>query len=169
MITETGRIVAIEKDSLWVETISQTTCGSCSAQKGCGHGILNKLGTGRSNHIRVLLGGYHADQFQLDDQVQISIPERVVLTGSFIVYMLPLLTMLVGALLFEFVLGLVLPGYPEQDNLFAVIGALSGFIVGIVLVRWHAVKNRDNQHYQPRLDTQSNARQAIQPEVVKLL
>ena len=44
MLLETGRVVAVDADSVWVETIRRTTCGSCAVQKGCGHGLLNQLG-----------------------------------------------------------------------------------------------------------------------------
>ena len=44
MLIETGRVVAVEanEEALWVETIRQSTCGSCAANKGCGHGLLNR-------------------------------------------------------------------------------------------------------------------------------
>ncbi len=54
MIVETGTVVAIESDSLWVETIQKTACEACVAQKGCGTRVLSKL-TGKTNRIRVLL------------------------------------------------------------------------------------------------------------------
>ena len=57
MIFETGTVVSKNQDSLMVETIQQTTCDSCSAQKGCGHTALAKL-TGTKNEIRVLPGDF---------------------------------------------------------------------------------------------------------------
>jgi sigma-E factor negative regulatory protein RseC len=158
MIVESGRVVAIEENSLWVETIRKTTCNSCSAQKGCGHGILNKLGDGRSNYIRVLTGQYMSSEFSLNDEVEISIPEQVIVSGSFIVYMVPLLLMLLGAPLGEDIFSVFL-----EKNVGAIIGSIIGFIAGIVLVRWHSIKTSDNSDYQPQLAGLSK------PSVINLL
>lgn len=140
MITETGRVVAIESDSLWVETVRRSTCNSCSAQKGCGTGLLNRIGDGRRNHMRVLLDGRDPAQFHLDDDIEISIPEHVLLLGAMVVYLLPLLSMLAGMAL--------LHHYTASEG-WAALGALAGFVAGLGLVRLHARRIRDNPHYQP--------------------
>ena len=56
MLTETGRVVAVDGDRLWVETIRKSTCGSCAAQKGCGHGLLNRISDNQRGLIPVLRG-----------------------------------------------------------------------------------------------------------------
>ena len=94
MMKETGRIVAIEPDCLWVETIRQTTCNSCSAQKGCGHGILGEIGSGKSHYVRVLLGDVPAARFSVNEDIDIAIPESSLVAGAMIVYLVPILTML---------------------------------------------------------------------------
>lgn len=140
MMRESGRIVAIEDDALWVETIRQSTCGTCAAQKGCGQGLLNRIGDGRRNHLRVLLDGLPAGQFQLDEQVEFSVPEHVLLRGAMLVYLLPLLAMLAGMACSHALFA--------SDKL-AALGALGGFLAGIALVRCHAWLTRDNLEYQP--------------------
>ena len=100
MLIETGRVVAVEADALWVETIRQSTCGTCAARQGCGHGLLNRIGDGRTGYVRVLRGpASDRRPCAVNDQVRISIPEQVILRGSAVVYMLPLLCMLAGAAL----------------------------------------------------------------------
>lgn len=140
MIKETGRVVAIETDSVWVETIRQSTCNSCSVQKGCGHRLLNKAGAGKAHHLRVLLGGRSATDFQLDDEVDISIPEQVLVTGALLVYLLPLITLLAGA---------IFSALWWAGDIAAFIGAVAGFLAGLGVVKWHAVINRDNERLQP--------------------
>ncbi len=140
MIKETGRVVAIEPDCLWVETIRQSTCNSCSAQKGCGHGMLNKVASGRRNHMRVLLRDQPASNFAIDDDVDISIPEQVLVTGAMLVYLLPLATLLLGT---------ILASRFWQGDVPAFLGAVVGFIMGLGAVKYHAVINRDNQDLQP--------------------
>ena len=140
MIKESGRIVAIEDDCLWVETIRQSTCNSCSARKGCGHSLLNKVSEGRRHHVRVLLGSQSAADFIVDDQVDISIPEQVLVGGALLVYMLPLITMLAAATL-------VSQWWPGDVPAF--LGAVAGFVLGIGVVRLHGQLNRNNRALQP--------------------
>ena len=97
MLTETGRVVAVEADGLWVETLRKSTCGSCTARSGCGHGLMNRLGEGRSSYIRVLPGEGDIAACKIDDEVRIGIPEELLLRGSLMVYVLPLLGLLGGA------------------------------------------------------------------------
>ena len=77
MRVETGRVVAIERDGRWVETIRQSTCGSCAARKGCGHGLLNRYAYGKRGYIKVLPGATGIVDCAVNDQVRISIPEEV--------------------------------------------------------------------------------------------
>ncbi len=144
MLSEVGRIVALESDSVWVETIRRSTCGTCQAQKGCGHGILNSIGDGRRSFVRVLPGKVQLRDCQVDDSVRISIPEAVLLRGSLIVYLLPLLCMLAGALL------AVNFGTGTEDVL-AALGAIAGLVAGFAIVRWHGLRHRNDASYQPVL------------------
>ncbi len=144
MLTESGRVVGIEPDGLWVETIRRSTCGSCAAQKGCGHGLLNRVSEGKRGYIRVLPGEHPIDHYRIDDQVQISIPEEVILRGSIIAYVLPLLTLLAGALA-------AVNWLPGSEDLLAACGAVVGLALGYALVRWHGVRHRRDPAFQPVL------------------
>ncbi|HEY7775998.1 MAG TPA: SoxR reducing system RseC family protein [Kineobactrum sp.] len=144
MLTETGRVVAIETDSVWVETIRKSTCGSCAAQQGCGHGLLNRVRDGQRGVVRVLPGEFAPGACQVNDEVSISIPEEVILRGSAIVYMVPLAAMLAGAALGCAVL-------PWAEDPAALAGMLAGFVAGVVYVRWHAWQHRHDARLQPVL------------------
>ena len=144
MLTETGRVVAVEGSTLWIETIRQSVCGACAAQKGCGHGLLNRLGDGRRSYLQLSSSGFPSDAFSVDDQVSIGIPEQLLLQGSFVVYLLPLLTMLLAAAAGS----TLVPGLADAA---AIVGALAGLLLGVLLVRLHARYHRDNSSLQPRL------------------
>ena len=144
MLVETGRVVAVDVDGLWVETIRQSTCGTCAAQKGCGHGLLNRYSDGKRGYIRVLPGPEGTDNCAVDDQVRISIPEEVILRGSLVVYMVPLFCMLGGASLAAYWFSAVAESSPA-------IGAVLGFCLGFTLVRWHAWRHRHDHSMQPTL------------------
>ena len=143
MLIETGRVVAVEADALWVETIRQSTCGACAARQGCGHGLLNRIGDGRTGYVRVLRGPASGRRpCAVNDQVRISIPEQVILRGSAVVYMVPLLCMLAGA-------ALAVQLFPAGPEALAAIGAAVGLGSGFGLVRWHAWRHRDDRELQP--------------------
>lgn len=135
MIEETGRVVAVEQGAVWVETIRKSACDSCSSQKGCGHSVLAKLGSGK-NHVRVL------NNFSLSegDEVVIGIPEDVVVKGSLMAYFLPLLT-----LLFASVVGQLM----WDTEAYTIGCGVAGLGVGFLLVRWHFLRNENNRRYQP--------------------
>lgn len=140
MMTETGRVVAVEPDCLWVETIRRSTCGSCSVQKGCGHGLLNKMDSRRSHYLRVLLGEQQKNTYQVDDEVRLSIPEQVLVRGALLVYLMPLLTLLAGAMVGE---------HLWATDWLSFIGAATGFALGLLLVRLHAWLTRNRRDLQP--------------------
>ncbi len=96
MILEAGIVVSKAADSVMVETIQKTTCDSCAAQPACGHSVLSKL-TSSSVQIRVLLGDFDANVIRLCQSVTIGIPDHVVVKGSLLVYLVPLIGALLGA------------------------------------------------------------------------
>ncbi|GAB3105960.1 SoxR reducing system RseC family protein [Aestuariicella hydrocarbonica] len=141
MITEVGRVVAVDQGCLWVETIQRSTCESCSAEKGCGQSLVAKWG-GKTSFIRVLLDGRDASQYHLHDTVKIGIPEEVVARGSMLVYLTPLMALMAGVFM------------AESFNLSeggVIVSALAGLLVGGGGVRWHSYRHRDDRRVQPVL------------------
>ena len=137
MIEETGRVVAVEEGAVWVETLRKTTCSTCSANAGCGQGLMDKLGVGRQRgFVRVLTDL----QLALDDEVVIGIREDLLLRAAVLVYLLPLLGLLVGALLASS-LGLA-------EGL-VILGALCGLLTAWLVVRWHCRRGQDDPAQQP--------------------
>lgn len=141
MILETGRIVSIETQGLWVETIQRSACGSCQAQKGCGHSALAKFGASASR-LWVLVDGRDINSFTLGDEVQIGVPEEVIAGGSLFVYMLPLLAMIAAML--------VAHNARLNDGLTAICAVL-GLLLGAATVRWCSHLIRFDNRLQPVL------------------
>lgn len=141
MLIESGQIMALEKDCLWVETVQRSTCSSCSAQKGCGQSLLAKW-AGRPQYLRVLLCGRSSADFEVGNSVEVGIPEGVVALGAVFVYVLPLLMM---------VLGVVAGHLLFVSELASVLGALFGVFLGGLLVRCHARYYRNDARFQPVL------------------
>ncbi len=141
MIIETGRIVSIEADGVWVETIQKTACGSCKAEKGCGQRLLNKW-DGHTSYIWVLLEGRNPASYQQGDEIEIGVPEEVIARGALLVYMVPI-TMLVVATAIAHV--------QFASEGITTLSGLAGLLIGALLVRWHSWRNRYNPDLQPVL------------------
>ena len=144
MLTEAGKVVAVEPGWLWVETIRSSTCGSCAAAKGCGHGIMNRMGEGSRSYLKVSTANFPEARFRVDDQVTIAIPERLLLDSAMIVYGVPLATTLGCAALAAALL-------PTPSDAVTLLGAALGFLAGLSLVRLHSWWFRHSSEMQPRL------------------
>ena len=79
MIRETGTVVAIEDNGVWVETIQQSACQTCVAEKGCGQRLIAKV-TGNTTAIRVLPGLCNLAVILVD---QVSSNDVVAALGAF--------------------------------------------------------------------------------------
>ncbi len=137
---EHGRVVAVEDDAYWVETISSNACGSCAAQKGCGQGLLSEYFEGRSNHLRVLKGAASDTEYALDDQISFEVADSALLASAFVVYTLPLIAMLVLAAVADAL---------WQSTAAAPLGAAAGFIVGFLPARMMNSALRNSRRLQP--------------------
>lgn len=95
MLTETGKVLAVEDANVWVETVKSSTCGQCRARHGCGQRLL--AATDDYTRVRVGLSAEYGN-LQAGDEVTLGIAENAFLRGVFIAYGLPLSTMLLGLL-----------------------------------------------------------------------
>jgi sigma-E factor negative regulatory protein RseC len=149
MITETAKVVAIDSDCLWVETIQLSTCASCSAQKGCGQSLVAKWG-GQTSFLRVLLESRSPHDFSVGSEVSIGVPDGVVVRGALFVYLVPLLMMMVA---------IFTASYSEWSESGVIVLALLGLIVGGGVVRLHSYWYRDDVSVQPVLVDRETALQ----------
>lgn len=146
MLTESGRVLAVDDDALMVETLAMSSCQSCATRAGCGQYALNSFMPERRNHLRVPLGEYQASDFAVGDYVQVAIPEGTVLKSALLVYMLPIVMMLIFALLAD-----SWSAVPLEGDLAGLIGAVLGLGLGFLFTRLHALKQRNSSKYQPHL------------------
>lgn len=136
MIEESGRVVAVEEGTVWVESIRQTACDSCAAQKGCGQSALAKLGQQHKSHVKAL----NAFDLKVGDEVVIGVPEDVVMKGTLVAYLMPLVLMLVAAVAAD--------SFTQHDLWISLAGVL-GLAVGFLLVRVHFHTVSKDKRYQP--------------------
>ncbi len=123
MIEEQGRVVAVDGDQVWVETVQQSSCGSCAARATCGQGLMSKFSEGKRNHIRLT-----SDRpVKLGDHVVLGIPENTLVKSALLAYGLPLVMFVLAAALAESYFAL-----PEAG---VVLVGLIALVTGFALVR----------------------------------
>lgn len=142
MLETRAIVVQVDGKHALVQANQGNGCGQCGG-KGCGTGKLSQLFCSKPR------------QFQVDnpvnagvgDEVIVSVAEGAVLRGIGLVYLLPLLLLLTGA-----TLGSLLAAQPEQRDIYAAIGALSGLAAGFIFAKWTSSRwpRRQNLPYIAR-------------------
>ncbi|WP_370981497.1 SoxR reducing system RseC family protein [Agaribacterium sp. ZY112] len=140
MLTENGRVLAVEDDGLWVETLQQSACAQCSARSGCGQKLLGEALMPNMTSVKAYFSEPPTRIFRVGEQVDIGIAEHALLTATLLAYLVPLLALLFGAGVFQFVFA---------SEWLSLVGALFGLAVGGLLVRAHARRNRSNPLFHP--------------------
>ncbi len=156
---EQGSLVAIESDSVWVETSRQTACGSCSAQKGCGTSVLAKLFPGRQHFVRVLASPEQLTGLEIGQEVTIEVSDEIIVASSLLMYVLPIILLLAGAGLGQY--------WDGSSDGMAIAGGALGLLLGLVLVRSHAWLNRNNPQMQPTL-VQTSSEPLLSSQLLEL-
>ncbi|SFT48004.1 SoxR reducing system RseC family protein [Pseudomonas marincola] len=137
MIEETGRVIAVESGAVWVETLRKSTCSSCSAQAGCGQGLMDKLGV---DSRRGLVRALSDLQLNVGDSVVIGVREDLLVRGSLLVYLIPLLGLFAAALL-AYAMSL-------SESL-VILSGLFGLVASWFGVRWRSRRVSDDPALQP--------------------
>lgn len=102
----------------------QTSCKSCASQKSCGTGIVSKA-VGNKQHAWAL----HSELVVREGQtVEIGFPEASLLQSALLVYLLPLLGLLLGALAGQWLFFQILAFAEWSVILSGVIGGYAGFL-----------------------------------------
>jgi sigma-E factor negative regulatory protein RseC len=139
MLEEAGSVVALDGNKAWVQTIRKSACSSCEARNGCGQGVLASISDGKANQVLV----DNTLNLQVGDDVLLGIPEDMLVRASFVVYFLPLLTMIFAAAAIE---KWLLVG----DGWVAAAGGV-GLFVGFVIVRMYSRSHSNNQRFCPKM------------------
>ncbi|MCK2149262.1 SoxR reducing system RseC family protein [Marinobacter alexandrii] len=137
MITETGTVIALKGEQVWVQTIRQSACENCSARSGCGQRVLASASGGRANQVLV----HNTVSAQVGDEVTLGIDEQALLSASLMVYALPLLLMVLASI----------AGHRLSGGMDA--GAIAGAVTGLAAGFWigRRLQTGRGDRYQPHL------------------
>lgn len=153
MIEEQATVVNNEGKYVWVNTQRKSSCGHCSVKNSCGTQVLSKVLGNKIAYVRCLniIDKQSFDKYmdlKAGDRVVIGLEESALLGGSFLMYLLPLITMIVSGGIAVYLAKL---WWPEAADLFAVIASFSGLFLGLYFSQQVAQKNSIKNQFEPKI------------------
>jgi sigma-E factor negative regulatory protein RseC len=140
MIEERAVILSLDNlsgiPSATLEIERKSACGLCGQIRGCGNSIWGKLFAHQStafkaqNHINAKVG----------QSVIVGINESALLKSALLLYILPLVTLFLGALLATKI---------NPNDASAMVGAVLGLVLGLIWVKGHTISNSYFSLQQP--------------------
>jgi len=138
VLKEMGLVTKVECGIAWVNTQSKLSCSTCQVESTCGNAILEKFLAGKI-FISKLNNSLAA---QVGDQVVISIPKSSVSKASLVVYGVPLLGMIGGALFGDFWFNF---------EPFSILFSAIGLALGLIFIHFYNQKIANTEQYMPTM------------------
>lgn len=119
MVEECGRIVAVDRHSVWVETTAASGCGRCQEAGGCGQNSIFRMLGNRGRQLQVASGELNA---QVGDRAVVGVPGGALVRASVTAYLVPLLALLAGAMIGHYA--------GSGSDVLAIAGGIAGIAAG---------------------------------------
>ena len=126
MLEEFAVVTARKGNQAILEIERRTACGLCGQKRGCGNATWGKL-LGHQNHQLTAENQVNAN---VGDSVVVGIDEKAVLRTTLYLYVVPLITLLIGTALAD---------YFFKNQFYVMLGAISGLIIGFLWVKGHLI------------------------------
>lgn len=127
-----------------LEVVRKTACGLCGKTRGCGNALWGKIFA----HKAVDFKAENSIDAKVGQSVIVGIDEHALMKSALLLYMVPLASMLLGAVLLSQV---------SSSDLVAMLGAIIGLVVGYLWVRAHTAGHTYYQSNQPKILRLDNA------------
>lgn len=136
MIEEQAIVVDVSGQTISVETDSESNCGHCSAQSGCGTSLLGKFFSRNRSQLVV-----ETDlALAVGDKVVLGLNSDALLQGSVIVYAIPLIMMLALPMVMS---------YFYASELVAVFSGVVGLAAGLIYVKYFSAIAHNSERFRP--------------------
>lgn len=142
MIETRAIVISLDGNEALVEATQGGGCGHCDSENGCGSGKLSQLFSSRPRRFRVR----NDAGVQVGNEVSVTLTEGVLLRSALLMYTLPLVFLFAGAA----IAGQWAKDAGSADG-YAVLGALTGLLLGFFLARIVARRQRGLAVAQPAI------------------
>jgi sigma-E factor negative regulatory protein RseC len=126
MIEEYAIVTKSAGTTATLEIERRTACGLCGQKRGCGNATWGKM-LGHDSHDFTAENQINA---QVGDSVVVGIDEQAVLNSAFFLYVVPLVGLLIGTLLAD---------YLFKNQFYVILGAVLGLVLGFLWVKGHLI------------------------------
>jgi sigma-E factor negative regulatory protein RseC len=133
MIEERAVILSLQSEPSQTQTTAtleierKTACGLCGQTRGCGNSIWGKL----FGHQTTAFKAQNRINAKVGDSVIVGINEKALLKSALLLYILPLVTLFIGA---------ILASQLWHSDGSTMLGAAAGLVLGLLWVRPHHVE-----------------------------
>ncbi len=128
MIEQQAVVSSVDSNFAYVEATPDNACGNCSGKSGCGTGLAATLLRGKPRLLKVR----NTQGVRKGDLVTIGLNRTALMMGSLLVYFLPLVMLILGAIAGESLAAAVLP---TANDLLSIIGGLVFAILAFIFSR----------------------------------
>ena len=138
MIEERAVILSLDNvlSNATLEIERKTACGLCGQTRGCGNSMWGKLFAHQSTAFKA----QNRINAKVGDSVIVGINEQALLKSAMLLYIVPLVTLFIGAILMQQIF---------DTNGYAMLGALLGLILGLLWVKGHTMYSSYFKLQQP--------------------
>ena len=140
MIEERAVILSLDNVSsslmATLEIERRTACGLCGQTRGCGNSIWGKLFAHQSTAFKA----QNRINAKVGDSVIVGINEEALLKSALLLYIVPLVTLFIGAILAKQL---------HNTNGYTMLGAMLGLILGLLWVKGHTMSSSYFKLQQP--------------------
>lgn len=126
MIEEYAIVTKCAGTQATLEIERRTACGLCGQKRGCGNAMWGKM-LGHDSHDFTAENKVNAN---VGDSVVVGIDEQAVLNSAFFLYVVPLIGLLVGTFVAD---------YLFKNQFYVIVGAVLGLILGFLWVKGHLI------------------------------
>jgi len=130
MVEQQATVLSVEGDQLILQAETKSSCNACEVKSGCGTSVLSKWVGRKFTHFQAK-NTVNAKQ---GDEVVVGLSESALVSGSLIIYFLPLLGMFAFALVADALL--------QASDLMVAVSAFVGFAVALLICRNVLAKDR---------------------------
>jgi len=145
MITETGKIIAIEQIEdekvARIECISKSACSSCNNNSNCGVGVVSKAFSDKSHYFELPF----KEGMKVDHYVELQISNGDLIKSASLIYLLPLVFFIGSALISKNIF------HVNELTLIAISSAFTG--LSFLIIRYVAKKLFPSKPSKPLITT----------------
>lgn len=138
MTTEEGIVTRADSNSAWIKVAKTGACESCSVKSSC-----NVMGGGEEMEVRVIndMGA------RIDDRVMLSFKTSSLLKASFLLYMVPIISLITGAVIGQAVASF----FAFNPSICSAVLAFSFFILAILYIKLKGNELATRDDYKPKV------------------